>query len=168
MPINHTFKTRDGCEHSSIEAAELREAMLNARDEFERAAQKLSAHILEGAQTADGHQVECGLRDYWYLHSNYGSMPRLERVTLWRHRITVAVDGPTPAMCILCERLDDSGSALKGRERFLSIEVSRLYRNEEDAQRALVALSRKRLQEFAAEIAEVEKRLAPKPRKAVN
>lgn len=145
--VSQSFRTSDGEEFDSCDDAERHEAVLAAKESFETAAREYGEIMANEAQTADNERIElfC-MHDYFYINPNYFGIPDVRRVSFYRWNCHYDLrDGLT-----ISQETDGKYHHYPAKE---------LYRHEKNAQRALIAAQRKRIQEFTDQVDREEKKL---------
>lgn len=144
------YKSKDGTEHETADAAARHNKLLVATQELREAADRVRKCLGATALTADGEPFDMShSRDYWCLHQAWPGMPRLEKVWFWPHNcLDVETDRENGGIMLRDSRSDER------RQRVYR--VSELYADERNARAALLAACKERLAELTDEVAKME------------
>lgn len=127
------YKTTDGVEHTTKEAAERRQQLLDAEGEYEKARERYERVLAMSQFTADGEPFRFGVRDYWHLRYVYGEgLPRLERID-FGYQTKVQLGGDRLEL-VVHEPVPDSWNTFRSR----SYRISDLYAHQRVAEAAVL------------------------------
>lgn len=147
------YKANDGSEHPTKEAAQRREALRKAANKLEEAVREVVTCLAASAMTADGHYFNTQQSENYYrIRESFTGMPRLERIDLWPHNLSVDFDRADNGLIVREYRYDD-----KRGGQYVDYKVCELYVDAKKAKAALVKACHERLAEFQKELSEAEK-----------
>lgn len=149
------FKARDDSEHTSAEAAERHNKLLDATETFRRAADMVCKYLGETAVTADGHPFDMSRSGfYWLVRKSLMGLPALGQVWIWPHNCYIETDDGR-----LVYRSYEHGG-------YVTYRISDLYVSERAARRAHIEACEQRIVEFQEEVAGLKTELKQKERRA--
>ena len=146
--ISVKYKSSDGQEFETEEQAQSHEELIEAKKQYETARSVYGQHLFESQKTADGHPFDlCAYRDYWYV-GRFLSFPLLERVSFHRGNCGLNDRDET----VIIQHQDDD----RGCRQFTEYSIGDLYLYEKNAQVALLAAQKERLEELSKSVEELQ------------
>lgn len=148
--VKPVFKARDDSEHESAAAAERRNKVIAAKEEFNDAIKRVKTALKEEILTADGVPFApgpTGFNSYWYIWPSWGGLPRLERLSLWAYHAELSRDDDE---LVIRDFKHD-------RKDYVRYRFRELYHSEEAARKAYSKMLDDRLAELKEQAEEYKK-----------
>lgn len=142
------FKSSDGRKFETEEQAQSHEELIEAKERYEAARSAYGQILHESQKTADGYPFQFSvLADYWYVY-DFSDFPRLDKVSFYLGNCDLNDEDET----IITQHHDDH----RGNRHFTDYSIGDLYRYEKNAQVALLAAQKERLQELSKSVKQLE------------
>ena len=146
------FKTSDGQDFDTAEAAKRHERLVNASAELEVAVRHGNDCLGETAKTADGQWFDMKRSNaYWIIRNRWHATPFLQEVSIWPHHAAVETERQDGRLVV---REYDSD-----RQDYVSYSISELYADRREAEKAMLQMFRDRHAEMAEQILTMEAEL---------